>query len=219
MHVSILPLPDEPVALQALARTLLEQAPNEGLPLILAGDWIADLLWQRWSETLRPRGMEREELRRIIAAYGNELRLWVVGERPWKQAVAGLAGRVSRRLAPPTLSGDDHDAWQAALRRVDVTPESDLATIVARLGELQLLFDLVEGESAGQTASASAGPAAIVWAGGRPRDPETPFGESRSGAAGAAALAEALGRFLMKDPAYPPQWLQRSGPHLALIAG
>jgi hypothetical protein len=218
MHVAILSLPDEPVALKGLARTLLEQAPDEGLPLILAGEWIADLLWQRWSETLRPRGMEREHLRQIIAAYGNELRLWVVGERPWEQAVAGLAGRVSRRLTPPTLAGGD-DAWQVALRRVDVAPESDLATIVARLGELQLLFDLDDAGAAGRTASASVRPAAIVWAGGRPRDPEVPFGESRSGAFGAVALAEALGRFLLKDPAYPPQRLHGPRPRLALVAG
>ena len=37
----------------------------------------------------------------IARGYSGELRLWVVGERPWDQCVAGLAGRVRRRLPAP----------------------------------------------------------------------------------------------------------------------
>ena len=44
--------------------------------------------------------MSRDRFGRIVAGYGNELRLWVVGERPWQQFISGLAGRVERRLSP-----------------------------------------------------------------------------------------------------------------------
>ena len=77
--------------------------------------------------------------------------------------------------------------------------------LISRIGELHLLYDIAapNGKEAG---SRSAGIAsAIVWAGGRPRDPEVPFGEGRA-ASSSAALAEALGRFLLKDPAYPPRF-------------
>jgi hypothetical protein len=37
----------------------------------------------------------------ISRGYADELRLWVVGERPWDHCAAGLAGRVQRRLPAP----------------------------------------------------------------------------------------------------------------------
>ena len=49
-------------------------------------------------------GMDRERFGQIVAGYGNELRLWVVGERPWQQYISGLAGRVERRLSPSAKS-------------------------------------------------------------------------------------------------------------------
>jgi hypothetical protein len=208
MIAPALTLPEEPRALKSMARTLLDQAPETGLPLVLGGEWVADPLWECWGHLLRERGMDREQFRLIVAGHGNELRLWVVGERPWGQAISGLAGRVVRRLEP-IASGErtmqSHEPWQVALERVGVTPADKMATLTSRLGELHLLYDIAAPNG---SSSRSRGPkAAIVWAGARPRDPEVPYGEGRSGSSSAAALAEALGRFLLKDPAYPPRYV------------
>jgi hypothetical protein len=200
-----LSLPEEPRALQSLARTLLDQAPETGLPLVATGEWIADPLWESWGEALRERGMGRERFGQIVAGYGNELRLWVVGERPWAHYISGLAGRVERRLLPPSRSTGNgaHQPWRDALGRIGVAADDEMARLVSRISELHLLYDVTAPNGMdGGTRGASA---AIVWAGGRPRDPEVPFGEGRSGSS-AAALAEALGRFLLKDPAYPPRY-------------
>jgi hypothetical protein len=200
-------LPEEPRALKSMARTLLDQAPETGLPLVVAGEWIADPLWESWGEVLEECGMDRERFGQIVAGFGNELRLWVVGERPWQQYISGLAGRVERRLSPSAKSTGNgvHQPWRDALGRVGVTPDDEMTRLISRIGELHLLYDVAapngkEGGSRGASAAS-----AIVWAGGRPRDPEVPFGEGRSGSS-AAALAEALGRFLIKDPAYPPRF-------------
>jgi hypothetical protein len=191
-----------------MARTLLDQAPETGLPLVVAGEWIADPLWESWGDALQQLGMGREQFGQIVAGYGNELRLWVAGERPWQHCISGLAGRVERRLSPlekSTGNGVDQP-WRHALGRVGVAPEDEMTRLVSRIGELHLLYDVaapngMEGGSRGASTAS-----AIVWAGGRPRDPEVPFGEGHSGSS-AVALAEALGRFLLKDPAYPPRFV------------
>jgi hypothetical protein len=209
MIAPTLPLPEEPRALKSIARTLLDQAPETGLPLVVGGEWIADPLWESWGDTLEERGMDRVRFGQIVAGYGNELRLWVAGERPWQQYISGLAGRVERRLSPVASgpSGSEPTRpWQDALGRIGVAPDDAMTTLIARIGELHLLYDIAapngkEGSSRGASAAS-----AIVWAGGRPRDPEVPFGEGHSGSS-AAALAEALGRFLLKDPAYPPRYV------------
>jgi hypothetical protein len=206
MHASDLPFPDEPHALKHMARTLLDQAPDAGLPLVVAGEWIAGPLWGSWRGTLEKRGMDRETFGHVVAGYGNEVRLWVVGERPWEHCVSGLAGRVARRLAPAATATarTAQDPWRAALDRVDVAPDDEMIRLVSRIGELHLLYDISPPVSRNGQAPAPNAAFAIVWAGGRPRDPEVPFGEGRSESA-PAALAEALGRFLLKDPAYPPR--------------
>ena len=202
-----LPLPDEPRALKSMARTLLDQAPETGLPLVVAGEWIADPIWEGWGDTLKERGMERQQFGHIVAGYGNELRLWVVGERPWQHCISGLAGRVERRLSPSaksTVNGVDQP-WRDALGRVGVAPEDEMTNLIARIGELHLLYDVAAPNGKEGSARDASAASAIVWAGGRPRDPEVPFGEGHSGSS-SAALAEALGRFLLKDPAYPPRY-------------
>ncbi len=207
MVAQSLTLPEEPRALKSMARTLLDQAPETGLPLVVAGEWIADPLWERWGEVLDECGMDREQFGQIVAGFGNELRLWVVGERPWQHYISGLAGRVERRLSPSGKSTGNgvHQPWRNALGRVGVTPDDEMTRLISRIGELHLLYDVAapngkEGSSRGASAAS-----AIVWAGGRPRDPEVPFGEGHSRSS-SAALAEALGRFLLKDPAYPPRY-------------
>ncbi len=42
--------------------------------------------------------MDRAGLLKITRGYAGEIRLWVMGERPWDHCVAGLAGRLKRRL-------------------------------------------------------------------------------------------------------------------------
>jgi hypothetical protein len=209
-----LPLPEEPAALKSLVRELLQQAPETGLPLVVAGTWIADPLWELWGETLQHHGMGRERFGQIVASYGNELRLWVVGERPWDQYITGLSGRVTRRLSPlsarvesPATSSEIDAAWQIALNRVGIGPDADQAALISRIDELHLHYEIGVRSGKQDANKPARGAFAIVWAGGRLRDPEVPFGEAWSSSSARAALAEALGHFLLKDPAYPPAHL------------
>ena len=205
MNAPTLTLLEEPRALKSMARTLLDQAPETGLPLVVAGEWIADPLWGSWGVVLEECGMDQEQFHQIVAGYGNELRLWVVGERPWQHYISGLAGRVERRLSLSATSAENgvDRPWREALGRVGVSADDETARLISRIGELHLLYDV--GAPHGKEGRSRGPSAAIVWAGGRPRDPEVPFGEGHSGSS-AAALAEALGRFLLRDPAYPPRY-------------
>ncbi len=98
-RTTILPLPEEPADLRAQTRALLENWPEEGARVIGDAAFVADLLWDEWEKELA--GMGRDRFLEIARSYSGELRLWVVGERPWDQCVAGLAGRVRRRLPAP----------------------------------------------------------------------------------------------------------------------
>jgi hypothetical protein len=206
MIAPTLTLPEEPKALKSMARTLLDQAPETGLPLVVAGEWLAGPLWVSWGDVLAERGMDRDQFGQIVAGYGNELRLWVVGERPWQHCFSGLAGRVERRLSPAAKSSANgvDQRWRDALGRVGIAPEDQMTRLVSRIGELHLLYDVAAPNGTERSSRGVRTASAIVWAGGRPRDPEVPFGEGHSGSS-SAALAEALGRFLLKDPAYPPR--------------
>jgi hypothetical protein len=93
-----LPLPGEPANLRAETRALLEEWPEEGARVIGDASFVADPLWDEWGESLQGAGMERDRFLEIARGYSGELRLWVVGERPWDHCAAGLAGRVRRRL-------------------------------------------------------------------------------------------------------------------------
>jgi hypothetical protein len=93
-----LPLREEPVELRAETRALLEESPEEGSRLIGEAAFVADLLWEDWGDLLEPTGMPYDRFLQISRGYADELRLWVVGERPWDHCAAGLAGRVQRRL-------------------------------------------------------------------------------------------------------------------------
>jgi hypothetical protein len=100
----ILPLPAEPAELRAETRALLEGWPDEGARVIGDAAFIADLLWGEWRGDLEGAGMDRDRFLEISRRYAGELRLWVVGERPWDHCVAGLAGRVWRRLPAPEVA-------------------------------------------------------------------------------------------------------------------
>jgi hypothetical protein len=94
-------LPREPAELKADTRALLEESPEEGSRLIGDAVFVAEPLWEEWGETLEAAGMDYERFLAISRGYAGELRLWVVGERPWEHCAAGLAGRVVRRLPAP----------------------------------------------------------------------------------------------------------------------
>ena len=98
MTPSHLPLPPEPEAARAETRALLEDSPEEGSRVVDDARFVADLLWQEWGGRVEEAGMDYERFLTIARGYAGELRLWVVGERPWEHCVAGLAGRVTRRL-------------------------------------------------------------------------------------------------------------------------
>jgi hypothetical protein len=93
-----LPLPEEPSELRAETRALLEESPEEGSRVVGDATFVADPLWREWGEGLERAGMGYERFLGIARSYAAELRLWVVGERPWDHCVVGLAGRVWRRL-------------------------------------------------------------------------------------------------------------------------
>ena len=93
-----LPLPEEPTELRAETRALLEDSPEEGARVVTDATFLADPLWGEWGESLEKAGMGYERFLSIARGYAGELRLWVLGERPWDHCVVGLAGRVWRRL-------------------------------------------------------------------------------------------------------------------------
>ena len=93
-----LPLPKEPMDLRVETRALLEDAPEEGACVINDAAFVSELLWDQWGEGLEEAGMQHGRFQEIVRGYAGELRLWVVGERPWDHCAAGLAGRVWRRL-------------------------------------------------------------------------------------------------------------------------
>ena len=93
-----LTVPDEPTELKAGIRALLEDSPEEGGHVIADAAFVSDLLWEEWRADLEGAGMGYDRFVQISRSYAGELRLWVVGERPWDHCAAGLAGSSLRRL-------------------------------------------------------------------------------------------------------------------------
>ncbi|CAN5749702.1 hypothetical protein BH23ACT11_BH23ACT11_13810 [soil metagenome] len=94
----MLTLPLEPKELRSETRALLEESPEDGARVIYDARFVADPLWDDWGQGLEEAGMDYDRFLEISRGYVNELRLWVVGERPWDHCVSGLAGRVTRRV-------------------------------------------------------------------------------------------------------------------------
>jgi len=90
--------PEEPAALRSRVRRLMEDCPEEGQRAVRDASFLAEPLWERWAGRLEAAGMDYERFLEISRGYAEEIRLWVMGERPWDHCVAGLAGRVWRRL-------------------------------------------------------------------------------------------------------------------------
>ncbi len=105
--------PDEPLKPRAEARALLEGDPEEGMRLVSGGYPLVDPLWEEWGAELEEAGIDRERYDQIVRSYSDEIRLWVMGERVWEHCVAGLAGRLRRRIPQkreseqPTLAGSE----------------------------------------------------------------------------------------------------------------
>jgi hypothetical protein len=98
-----LELPDEPMDLKTGLRDALLDGQNWRAGFsddICIGLWI----WSRWQPALEPEGLSREDFVDVVVADQRELWLWLMGERPWIQFLAGLAGRVARRLPTPVGS-------------------------------------------------------------------------------------------------------------------
>ena len=93
-----MPLPDEPTDLKAETRAFIEYSSEEGSRLIADAAFVSDLLWEEWGTELEGAGMGYDRFLEISRSYAGELRLWVVGERPWHHCAAGLRGRLLRRL-------------------------------------------------------------------------------------------------------------------------
>ncbi len=93
-----LPLPPEPTGLRSEMRALIEDSPEEGIRLVNEARFLVDPLWKEWAEKLEGAGMSYERFLEIARRYADEIRLWVMGERPWDHCIAGLAGRALRRL-------------------------------------------------------------------------------------------------------------------------
>ncbi|MBV9453267.1 MAG: hypothetical protein JOZ19_03990 [Rubrobacter sp.] len=107
-----LALPEEPIQLRAATRALIEDSPKEGIRLVNAGFPMADFLWKEWGAQLEGMGMDRAKFLHVTRGYAGEIRLWVMGERPWEHCISGLSGRILRRLPrqnweqeEPTLAG------------------------------------------------------------------------------------------------------------------
>ena len=97
LREKLIPL-EEPLGPRAETRALIEDSPEEGMRLVNAGQPLADLLWEEWGEELESAGMDRERFHEIACGYSGEIWLWAMGERVWEHCLAGLAGRVLRRL-------------------------------------------------------------------------------------------------------------------------
>jgi hypothetical protein len=110
MRVELM-LPEEPKDLKTTTRALVEEAPEEGSNLVNDARFVADGLWNEWGEEIEAAGMDRDRFVGISRSYADELRLWVMGERPWEHCVAGLRGRVLRRLP---VAGERREALSCA---------------------------------------------------------------------------------------------------------
>ena len=97
--------PHEPLKLRAEARALLEGDPEEGMRLVQAGYPLTGPLWEEWGAELEEAGIDCERYGQIVRGYSDEIRLWVMSERIWAHCVAGLAGRLRRRV--PRRSGSN----------------------------------------------------------------------------------------------------------------
>jgi hypothetical protein len=90
-------IPEEPLELKALLRAAVGEDPVAGREVALAN--VTKLLWDEWGASLAASGVGEERFASIVVGATNEVWLWVMGDRPYDQLVATLAGRTIRRTA------------------------------------------------------------------------------------------------------------------------
>lgn len=65
-----------------------------------AVDEVASMLWSSWKAELESRGLDFTGFRSVAEGADHEVWLWLMGDRPYGQLVAALAGRALRRSHP-----------------------------------------------------------------------------------------------------------------------
>jgi hypothetical protein len=89
--------PEEPLDIKEALRATVGEDPVAGRQAALAK--VTELLWNEWQDSLAPFGVDGEKFTAIVAGATNEVWLWVMGDRPYDQLVASIAGRTIRRTA------------------------------------------------------------------------------------------------------------------------
>jgi len=93
----LLLIPNEPLEVKARLRVAVGEDPVEGREAAVSE--VGALLWDEWEEALVAVRMDEERFASIVAGATNEVWLWVMGDRPFEQLVASLAGRTIRRTS------------------------------------------------------------------------------------------------------------------------
>lgn len=91
---------DEPVALRASLRDAIGDDPVVGLGEAIRS--VSELLYSNWETDLAPRGVDARSFSEIVSGVSNEVWLWLMGDRPYTQLTAAIAGRSLRRSRPPS---------------------------------------------------------------------------------------------------------------------
>lgn len=91
---------EEPLEMRLGLRAAIGEDPVRGLQTAVAA--VGALLFSKWQEELERRGLDAGSFEAIVADVSHELWLWLMGDRPYAQLTAALAGRALRRSSPPS---------------------------------------------------------------------------------------------------------------------
>jgi hypothetical protein len=91
----VLEAPEEPLELKALLRAAVGESPVAGREVALSN--VTELFWGEWQDSLAAFAVDEVQFAAIVAGATNEVWLWVMGDRPFEQLVASIAGRTIRR--------------------------------------------------------------------------------------------------------------------------
>jgi hypothetical protein len=92
-----LPVPDEPEALGRQVRDAVLD--GGGLHEAVRGEGgIGPWLWDAWRAELEPAGIGSEAFFDVVEGYKREIWFWLLGDRRWASMIAGLSGRLARRV-------------------------------------------------------------------------------------------------------------------------
>jgi hypothetical protein len=95
-----LPVPEEPQALGVRLRDAVLAGAD--LSATVGGaEGLGPWLWGRWQDQLEPAGMAEDAFLGVVDGYRREIWFWMLGDRRWEPLVAGLSGRLARRVPDP----------------------------------------------------------------------------------------------------------------------